>query len=98
MDFKQRMKFTLSTNFHPMAMRGLALALVGSSLSSCVVPPPPPRGPLPGPKVAVAVQPGPGPIAVLPPGAVVVRPGVWRCRGVYYRRHPHRPGYVVFHP
>jgi hypothetical protein len=87
------MKVTLSPDHRVLAVRGLCLALLGACLPSCVYPPPPPPGPPP-----VAVVGDPGPIAVLPRGAVVVRPGVWRCRGVYYRRHPRRAGYVVFRP
>jgi len=88
------MNITLSPEHRKIAKHGLCVALLAACLPSCVYPPPPP----PGPPPAAVVAPGPGPVAVLPRGAVVVRPGVWRCRGVYYRRPARGPGYVVFHP
>src|SRR4051794_35200297 len=60
------MKITLSPEHRKVATRGLCVALLGACLPSCVVPPPGP------PPAVVAAE--PAPLAVLPRGAVVVRP------------------------
>ena len=90
---KSRQPFQISR-----AISRLAFAIIAASTTSCVVVPPPTR---------VVVRPyHPHDVVVEADGYVAVLPGeavirfwhgerCWYYHGRYYRRHPHRQGYIL---
>jgi hypothetical protein len=90
--YRQLMKFTLPQSLRSSGLRALCVAVSLVTFSSCVYEAPPPRRVVVGPVVET------GYIEVLPVGGRYVTYHGERCyfhNGHYYRRHPHRHGWVI---